>query len=204
MSAPHDPRSPEARNEASLESIQRRREALRRIGRSAAAAGAATPLAALAQSSQRPWARDKFNTKKVHSSVSGMNSVMMSAGPNEHSGKPASHYATLANLPSVASANPRFHTVFSCAEGSSDSNGTTFNSADSSNGCLFHKKVTTLCGTTYSASPEAGWITAYCNAAHFHSQGKFPYTTGQVQTFWTDPVRRADALTFFRTYLENA
>lgn len=203
MSAPHDPRSPEARNEASLESIQRRREALRRIGRSAAAAGAATPLAALAQSSQRPWVWDQGKTKKVHSSVSGMNSVMMSAGPNEHFGKPASWYSSSANLPSAASTNPKFRDVFTCAEGSTDSTGKVYNSLDGTNGCLFHKRVVGLC-TNFATTPEAGWITAYCNAAVFFGQGKFPYTTGQVQTFWTDPVRRADALTFFRTYLENA
>lgn len=203
MTSPNTPRSPDNQRETSLESIQRRREALRRIGRSAAAAGAASPLAALASASVRPWCWDKAKTKKVHSSVSGMNSVMMSAGPNEHYGKPASWYSSSANLPSAVSTNPKFRDVFSCAEGSYDSQGVIYNSLDGTNGCLFHKRVVGLC-TNWSTTPEAGWITAYCNSAALYATAKFPYSTTQVQGFWTDPVRRADALTFFRNYLENA
>jgi hypothetical protein len=200
-----DPRENPSTDTPGAQSVARRREALRRIGLlSAAAGGAATPMAALATTTPRKWCYDKTKTKKVQSSVSGMNSIMMSAQPaDEHFGKNCGGYGSSTNLPSACSTNPKFRDLFSCVDGSKDSAGVTYNPWDSSNGCLFHKRVTTLCGSL-GTTAEAGWATAYCNSAALYSQGKFPYSTTQVTGFWGDITKRPSAQTFFRDYMENA
>lgn len=198
------PRNTPSTDKADNPSVNRRREALRRIGMvSAAAGGAATPMAALATGTPRKWCYDKSKTRKVQSSVSGMNSIMMSAQPaDEHYGKNCSWYSNSVNLPSACSTNPKFRDLFSCATGSTDSNGVTYDPFNN-NGCLFHKRITTLCGT-YGGKPEAGWVTAYCNSAALYSQARFPYSTTQVVGFWGDMTKRGAAETFFRNYMENA
>lgn len=199
-----DPRENPSTDTTGAQSVARRREALRRIGLlSAAAGGAATPMAALATTTPRKWCYDKTKTKKVQSSVSGMNSVMMSAQPaDEHYGKNCSWYANSANLPSACSTNPKFKDLFACATGSKDSNNVTYDPYYN-NGCLFHKRITTLCGN-HAGNVEAGWATAYCNSSALYSQGKFPYSTTQVTGFWSDITKRPAAQVFFRDYMENA
>jgi hypothetical protein len=199
------PRITPSSDKAVSASVNRRREALRRIGLiSAAAGGAANPMAALATgTTPRKWCYDKTKTKKVQSSVSGMNSIMMSAkAADEHYGKPCSWYSNSANLPSACSTNPKFKDLFPCATGSTDSNGVTYD-PNTNNGCLFHKRVTNLCGN-YGTKLEAGWVTAYCNSAALYSAAKFPYSTTQVVGFWSDLGKRESAHTFFRSYMENA
>jgi hypothetical protein len=184
-------------------SIERRRDALRRIGRSGAAVGAASPLAALAGSG-RQWATKKGSTTKVNASVSGCNSVLMSAQPTKQTyGKPCTHYGSSSNLPAGCTGNGKFRDYFTCSTGTKDSNGVTYDPYNN-NGCLFHKTITSLC-TNHTSKLETVWITAYCNAAGLSPTCKFPYTTGEVKILWTsDTATRSSAHDFFKNYMQNA
>jgi len=192
-------------------SIEQRREALRRIGRSAAAAGAASPLSALAGGSAGPrkWCQDKYKTKKVHASISGCNSVVLSAqSGNECYGKPCSYYGSSTHIPvsckSGATAK-KFKDIFTCVSGSKDSKNVTYNPNNAGNGCLYHKKIDDLC-TSNASSPEAHWATAYCNSAALWTSDtttKFPYSTTQVNSHWTDSSTRLAAYSFYTTYMEG-
>ena len=200
------PRNTPSTDSTGSPSVNRRREALRRIGLvSAAAGGAATPMAALATgTTPRKWCYDKYKTKKVQSSVSGMNSIMVSAQPaDEHYGKGCNHYKWTANIPSPCTSGTKFKDIFPCASGSTDSNGVTYNPGSGANGCLFHKTIPELCAS-HSSKDEAGWAVAYCNSAKLYSVGKFPYSMTQVVGFWGDLTKRGSAQTFFRNYMENA
>ena len=206
MSTPNGPEHPVDAAEQRA-SIERRREALRRLGRAGAAAGAASPMAALATGGGgRKWCHDKYKTKKVHASVSGMNSVVMSADPSdENYGKPCGHYGSAGNIPSVCGGDKKFSQFFTCGWQSRDSRNVVFdNSTYSKNNCLFHKTITQLCGS-HGETAEAGWMTAYCNAAALHGQGKFPYSMSEVRAFWDsgDLQVRASAQTFFRGFMEH-
>lgn len=200
----HSPDSAERRA-----SIERRREALRRIGRTGAAAGAASPLASLAGGGYPgQWVRDKYNTKKVRATISGCNSVLASASPTKETyGKPCSYFGTKSNLPSTnnCSLNRKFADYFGCAIGSYDSKGKQYKNDNGANGCLYWKSITTLCSsTTYQSTEEACWITAYCNASLLYASCKYPYAATEVKTFFGDTAKKADALAFFKTCMMNA
>lgn len=192
-------------------SIRQRREALRRIGRAGAAAGAASPLSALANGTGgQKWCHDRYRTKKVHASISGCKSVVMSAQPgHECYGKPCSWYKSKVNIPSSCRDNSgnakKFKDIFACVAGTKDSRGITYDPYNN-NGCLFHKRIDGLC-KNYPNSPEAHWCTAYCNSAALWNSSwdltKFPYSRTEVNAHWTDPAKRVDAYTFYIDHMEG-
>lgn len=197
MTAPPRP-TQESGSDETRASIERRREALRRIGRTGAAAGAATPLAALATGG-RQWVRHKTNTtKKVHASVSGCNSVVMSAQPTKETyGKPCGSYDSSWKIPTACGGDKRFDLCFDC--GGKDSNGVSNGAA----GCLFQKTISQLC-KYHPNSFETAWATAYCNAGAFYPSCKFPYSMSQVRGLWAaDTTTRTSAYSFFKTFMMN-
>lgn len=200
------PNGPEHQVDAAEQraSIERRREALRRIGRTGAAVGAASPLAALATSGGRPWVKHKTGGNKVHASVSGANSVVLSAQPaKQQYGNPCDYYRDVTKLPSSCKVNwstaKKFKDCLPTA-GRTCSNG----KQTGQSGCLFDKTITELC-RDYPSKPETVWITAYCNASLLNSECKFPYNTADVSRFWShdDSVMRSSAFTFFQSYMMN-
>lgn len=192
-------------NKARQASMQRRREALRMIGKTGAAAGAASPLAALATGMGRQWCHNSQKGKKVHATVSGCNSVVMSPhSTKECYGKPCSHYG---NNGVPADCTGSFRDRFTCVNGAYDSKGKQYRSwetSSSNNGCLFHKSFQVLC-RDFAGTPEAIWAAAYCNAASLASTCKFPYTKAEVNNMWklSDAVAKAKAHDFFKNYMMN-
>jgi hypothetical protein len=204
-------------------SIARRREILKRIGMGAAAAGAAaSPMAAMAGSA-RKWCKHPTDTTKcVHASISGMASVVMSAqASNEVCSKKCSHYANYANWPgsctngtqaitcnnSNDSYNTKFCVAFKCeAWTAQDSHGRPrYVNGVLNTDCLLNKSLKTLCNL-HSGETEAHWATALGNANKLMAPttgAPFPYTPGNVVSFYGDPAKKAAAYTFFSTYCEQ-
>lgn len=190
------------------DSIEQRRDALRRVGRAAAAAGVASPMAALAGDG-RKWACNPPKTNKVHATISGCKSVLLSGqAGNQCYGRSCSYYKYPSNIPAgckTYSTPKKFKDIFVCISGSKDSNGVTYYPSNSSNGCLFHKQIDTLC-SRYASSQEAHWAVAYCNSTALwsssDSMSKFPYSPAQVQTYFTN--RDLNAYCFFTDYMEQS
>jgi hypothetical protein len=204
---------PPRRSERSADrlSIARRREILKRIGRTSLVAGAAaSPLAALAGGSGPSWCRHPVDvTKCVHASISGMASIVLSAqASNEVQSKKCSHYSNSSNWPSTCSngtkaitCNSRFKTAFNCPSGSFDSKGVATGKA----GCLLDKTLLDLC-TNYSGSNEAHWACALGNANKLAlpvTGAPFPYTPAQVVGHYQDGTLRPTAYTFYTTFCEQ-
>ncbi len=209
------PRDPEGAGEAPSiidTSIARRREILRRLGQASAAAGLASPLAALAGGSTTgtPWCyQSKVSTTCVHASISGCGSVLLSAqahGP-QCNGKSCSYYTnSCINNSKIPTSCQQlvFKKVFSCS--GSDSLGT-----PSSNwNCLFNKTFSQiLCSNNktnnnyWYNSAEAHWVTAYCNSTVGYNAGSFPYQTSDVCGHYSNAGIKADAYNFYCNYMEN-
>ncbi len=191
-------------------SIEQRRNALRRVGQAAAAAGVTSPMAALATGTgTRKWACDPPKTNKVHATISGCKSVLVSAqAGNQCYGKSCSWYKYSSNIPAGCKdsyGNPKkFRDILSCASGSKDSNNVTYYPGWD-NGCLFHKQIHTLCAN-YASSAEAHWAVAFCNSTSLWSSSdsvsKFPYSPTEVSGHWQDPAIKADAYCFYTDYME--
>ena len=192
-------------------SIARRREILKRIGKSSILAGAAaSPLAAMAGGG-RPFCRDPITTTKcVQASVSGMASVVLSAqAGNEVCSHKCSHYANSGNWPvsctngttSGLTCNTQFKTAFKCPAGSSDSGGKVTGTA----GCLLDKTLLDLCAN-YSGTSEAHWACALANAnkcVNVSGYANFPYPPATVvDGHYQNASMRGQAYTFYSTYCE--
>ena len=191
-------------------SIARRREILKRIGKTSVLAGAAaSPLAAMATGT-RKWCRHPVDTTKcVQASISGMASVVLSAQTSDEvCAKKCSHYSTSTNWPTSCSngsitvtCNTPFATTFNCAGGTSDSLGV----VRGQSGCLLDKTMLVLC-TSHPTTAEAHWATALGNANKLITPpvgAPFPYTPGQVVGHFQDLAVRSSAYSFYTTYCEN-
>jgi hypothetical protein len=176
----------------------RRREVLRHLGRGAAAAGAASPLAALASgyanTGKRKWC--KSGGKNVHASISGCGSQMLSAkSEDECYGRPCSWYKD--RVPASCGGAYKFKDKFSCY-GKYDSGG----KSSGQYGCKFDKTFNDLF-TNHATSVEAHWAAAYCNATHDGGGYNFSYSTAQINTFFlNDHTANNPAYRFFRDYME--
>lgn len=186
-----------------------RRRALQNFGRASAAAGLASPLAALAGGSGRPWCyRDKTKTTCVQASISGVGSVVLSAQANgsENHGKSCGYYKSSQNIPS-ACAGLVFKNIFACS--GNDSNG---KSMSQGTNCLFNLTLTQLlCEQKVAgsnSSPEAHWATAYCNSHVGYNTdpavSTYPYSKTQVAAYYSNSNMRLPAYNFFCNYMENA
>lgn len=201
-------------------SAARRREILKRFGKTSLVAGAASPLSALATGSGRKWCKHPVDqTKCVQASISGVASVVLSAqASNEVQSKKCSHYSTGSNWPTSChngtnsfTHNSKFCDVFKCtAWDAKDSNGVKrkYSSGGSEDpNCLLNKTLLTLC-QSHASKPEAAWCTGLANAnklASPSSGAPFPYTPSQVLTHFasTDLTFRNSALTFYRDYAQT-
>lgn len=192
-------------------SASRRRDVLRLLGRSAAGAGAASPLLAMATGgSGRPYChKDWTKTTCVQASISGAGSIMMSAeasGGNLHGGKKCSDYNEKWKVP-TACKDVLFKDLFGCS--GSDSLGQPMMNGSSVNtNCMFNKKPHQICGnSTYSNTPEAHWVTAYCNASKYHSpalaSSTFPYSPAEVKDHYQNVGgKKAAAYAFYVNHME--
>jgi len=187
---------------AAGDSIEQRREALRRVGRAAAAAGAASPMAALA-GDDRKWTCNPPKTKKVHATISGCKSVLLSGQPgNQCYGKSCSYYKYTSNIPAgcktTSGRAKKFKEIFACAT-LKDSQG----KVSGQPGCYFDKRIDDLCAN-FASTKEAHWAVAYCNSKALwsatDSMSKFPYSPAQVQNYWTN--QDLNAYCFFTDYME--
>lgn len=186
-------------------SIHRRRDILKRLGQASAMAGVASPIAALAGGSGRPWCyKDKTCTTVVGASISGVGSVLISAQVNgtQNYGNSCSHFNNSGNIPSGCG-GVVFKSVFSCS--GKDSLGQPL----SSKYCLFNQTISgILCSSNpaWTGSAEAHWATAYCNASRYStnsSSSTFPYSQSQVCSYFSDVNNKAAAYSFFCGYMEN-
>lgn len=185
-----------------LASAARRREVLRTLGRATAAAGAASPLAAMAGGNGRPWCyKDKTFTTCTPASISAAGSLIQSVAPGStpHGGKPCGHYGTSTNVPASCSSS-LYKQLFTCS--GNDTNGKPITDP----ACLYNRTISDIC-TAYPTSAEAHWAGAYCNAVvGWRSDPKlatFPYSPAQVSGFFSDTTKKAAAYSFFTTYMEN-
>lgn len=204
-----------------LASASRRREILKRFGKTSLIAGvASSPLAAMATGSSKKWCKHPLDqTKCVAASISGVGSVVLSAqASSEVCSKKCSHYSSTTNWPSNCSngsapidCNTKFCDAFGCtAWNAQDSNGIQRRpsaGAAQNPDCLLNKKLITLC-TSFASSPEAAWCTGLANAnklANPSTGAPFPYTPGEVVGHFssTDFTFRAAALTFYRDYAQT-
>lgn len=185
------------------DSVEQRRETLRRVGRAAAAAGVASPMAALAGDG-RKWACNPPKTNKVHATISGCKSVLLSGqAGNQCYGRSCSYYKFTSNIPAGCKSGggpKKFKEIFVCT-GMTDSNS----KKSGDKGCYFDKTIDDLCAN-YAGSKEAHWAVAYCNASALWSStdslSKFPYSTAQVQAYWTN--QDLNAYCFFTDYMEQS
>lgn len=187
------------------DSIEQRRDALRRVGRAAAAAGVASPMAALATGSGKQWACNPPKTNKVHATISGCKSVLMSGQTgNQCFGKKCTYYKDLASIPSSCTAKywnngiktraKYFKEIFVCT-GMTDSHGKRIGES----GCYFDMGIDALCAMT-TPPKEAHWAAAYCNSASFYSAGNFPYATNEIQGHWSNQDN--NAYCFYTDFME--
>lgn len=190
-------------------SIEQRRNALRRVGQAAAAAGVTSPMAALATGTGgRQRACNPPKTNKVHATISGCKSVLLSGqSGNQCYGKPCSWYKTTTNIPSSCQVTywdsssrqwkmraKVFSEIFVCT-GRTDSNG----KRSGQSGCYFDKGIDTLCAMT-TPPVEAHWAIAYCNSQKYYSLSNFPYSPSEVQGHWTS--QNGDAYCFYTDFME--
>lgn len=197
---------------ANAESIARRREVLKNLGRAGVAGGvAASPLAAFAGGGG-PWCRNVIDHNKcVHASISGMASVLMSAtASQEVCSKTCSYYGNSGNWPSGCkggtggstsiNCNTSFKVAFGCGPSATDSQG--YPQSDSR--CLLNKSLVQLC-TSYQAYAEAHWATALANSNKLAaplSGAPFPYRPADVVSHYGDANMKAQAYTFYTQYCE--
>jgi hypothetical protein len=194
--------------ESGKESVTRRRDILRRIGQGSVAAGVSTPLAALAtgSTSGQKHCFHKTKTQHVHASLSGMNSVVMSAqAGNESSGYGCNHYKNPSNVPSSckttsASRCKKYKEIFACSNTDVDSQGKRIGQ----NGCYFDKTIDQLCNVAADCE-EKHWVTAYCNASTDHPDRSlnYPYNCSELIGFRGNPDKKLVASEFFRYCMEN-
>ena len=187
------------------QSIARRRDVLRRIGMASMAAGAASPLSALAgtgwdSTGQRKWV--KSGGKPVNATISGGGSVMSSVATTPATGsygKPCSYYQS---SPPSSCMNTKFSDIFACT-GKTCSNNVawTANKTFAESNCVFDKKIKNIfAGNTM----ESHWATAYCNSISDGAGYNFPYSPAQIKAFFsTDERVTSSAYKFFKDYMQT-
>jgi hypothetical protein len=189
-------------------SASRRRDVLRRIGQGSLIAGASAPLAALATGNGRKHCFHRTKTQQVHASLSGMNSVVMSAQPgSEAGGHGCSKYTDPTKVPAscktqISGSQYRcktFNEIWPCAPTDTDSHGKKMGES----GCFFDMTIDTLCAQTVDCD-EKHWVTAYCNASPDNSSAlNYPYSCAEVKGFRSDANKKLVAMEFFKYCMEN-
>lgn len=199
-------------------SIQRRRDILRRFGQASLASGASSPLAALAGGTNgNKHCLHKTKQQQVHASISGMNSVVLSAQTGQEShGYHCGHYGNPSNVPPSCKTSTRckkFKEIFPCGANDVDSHGhkqKLWNGSTDPD-CYFNMTIDQLCSLSADCD-EKHWVTAYCNASADHPQRtilNYPYVcvtdgvTDGVHGFYTDATKKQAAMEFFRLCMEN-
>lgn len=183
--------------------IARRKAILRGLGKTAAIAGAATPLSSLATQRLRI---DKSDGKSYHCCVSGHMSVMMSAG-HDHvpvcHGKKPSIYCSKDKQCNNTTANKSKHNwpqwpndgTQACVR-TAASGGTAY-TPNAQFSQVFKGGSATMMGAllnTAATSDEAHWVTALLNANK--NPSTFPHKPEEVLKHYTE--QRDVALKFYK------
>lgn len=193
--APDAPPS-EATN-GSLASASRRRALLKGLGKATAVAGAAIPLRSLATGEKN--LRLPKNGKNYRCTVSAQASLLHSAAatlPPACSGKPLVHYCTHSNWPQVNN-----QPVCWVGAGSFPKTASLNTVMNAGSGTTRSAKSLAELLADYPTSDEAHWVVALLNA--YKDAPSFPYSTSQVRDLYANTTKRADAIAFFRTYMEG-
>lgn len=197
---------------AKVQTIARRKAILKALGRTAAVAGAVSPLSSLAAARLRY----ESNGKSYNCSVSGNMSVLHSASTESTpvcSGKRLSEYqsrlvsgnrnagdTSAANWP--AWPNKLLNSVSTAViyTGSGFS-GTAYNPTAMFNQIFGGSDARKIGEMVNDNVPDAHWVIALLNANRFPTT--FPHTAEQVIAQYADPAKRAVALSFYSQHVNK-
>ena len=188
----------------SVDARARRRMLLTSLGKGAAVVGAvAVPMQSLAAIGSLSLTADGKRC-----TISGaMSAVHSNQAPLPLcSGRKPSFYANIANWPSYsASSNPLATNGITGGGGTATFDKDTKFRANVLFGSGSTQSLIDLI-TTAPTSDDAHWATALLNGTLGSAAGantNFPYTAKQVIDLYNNPARRADALNFFKNYMET-
>lgn len=174
----------------SSEALARRRALLKGLSKGSAVAAVVVPINSLATTTV--LGGNKLCT------VSGVQSNVGSAtiGGATCQGYSTTYYAKVKKWPGYT-AGPPASASFSVS-GRSCTQNSTFK--DVFGGGSTNTLMTII--TSAPGSDEAAWVAALLNALNKPPGFNFPYSADQVVTFYKSPTQSANALYFFKTYMQ--